>query len=418
MHIILIGNGVAANRAASTIREINKNTNITLISEEIFPLYSACILPNYLSGEINRERVFLKSFEDYSKEKTKTILGRKVVGIDIKNNKIFFETDSLGYDKLIIATGGIPVVPSIEGIDKKGNLTFKTLKDTDNILKYAGKKVVVVGSGPIGVEAAIGLKKKGYGVILIELLGWILPRVFDEKPSLIIKTIMEEQKIKVLTGEKVIKVLGNGKVKGLVTDKRELDCDIIIWSVGIRPNVELAENGGLEIGKLGGIKVNDQLMSSIENIYACGDCIETKDMNTGEETLSLLWHNAKLQGEIVGYNVLGNSKNYPGSQNITGINAFNTHGVSIGNIANAFPHENLEVIERVHDKFYYRLLICKNRLVGAQAIARTEDMGFLLSVMRRKDDITELKKFIQEKKMLSLVPWRHKLNYALLQSAF
>lgn len=411
-HIVIIGNGVAGNTVSSVIRKFDKEAEITIISEEIFPEYSACLLANYLCGEINKKMIFLKEFEDYKQEGINTIFGQKVTGVDIENKKVPLESQNIFYDKLVIATGSKSQIPPIEGVNKKGVFTFKTLADAEGISSYSGKRVVVVGSGPVGVEASIALRKMGLQVFLIELLERILPTLFDERPSSILRSIIESHGIKVFTGEKVIRILGKEAAQGVLTDRREIECDMVILVAGMKPNVELAQRMGLNIGNLGGIKVNKQMLTNIDNVYACGDCVESIDMFSGRDTLSLLWHNAKLQGEVVGFNCVGLEKVYLGSLNITGLDIFGTHVVSFGETTTKLLDYDNEsrIIEKTYDDRFYRLIILRERLVGAQGIGRTEEMGLLLSLLQKGKDIGKLQEFMRSKKLLEINPWSYRVK--------
>lgn len=411
MKVVIIGNGVAGNSAVSTIREVDENIEITIISEEIFPEYSACVLPDYLAGEIKRESVFLKSLDDYLKNNIEVFFGHKVVTIDTYSKRLILDTGKkIFYDKLIIATGGEPIIPPVEGSFRKGVFTLKSMDDVDRISNYQMEKVVVVGSGPIGAEASIALRKRGSEVWWIELLNWILPKVFDEKPSGILKKAAEEKGIKVLTGEKVVKILGEESVEGIITDKRKIKCDAVVLAIGIRPNVDLARQAGIEIGEKGGIRVNDQMMTNIKDVYACGDCVETVDSVTNQPTLILLWHNARRQGEIAGYNCVSVSKQYAGSTSVVSLNMFDTWASSIGSPAANFKEGETKVIEKECKEFYYRMVIVDGIIVGAQSIGKVEDMGVLLPLLRKGYGLDKLKKIIENREFLLLSPWYYKIN--------
>jgi len=405
MHVIIIGNGIAGNTAAAAIRECDSQSRITMISDESVPLYSACILPNYLASEIERQRIFLKSFNDYAEQGIETILGQRAAEIDLERKQLLLENKTLLYDKLIIATGGKCLIPPIDGVKLEGIFPFKSLDDTDRISSYVGEKVVVIGSGPIGMEASIALRTRGYETFLIELLDWVAPKVFDEAASLLIKGILEEHGVNTLVGEGVVKILGNGKVEGVITDKRKIDCDMVVLAAGIRPDIELAQRTGIEIGRLGGIKVSQHMQTSAQDVFACGDCVESTDMVTGEDTLSLLWPNAKLQGTVAGHNSVGAHRNYAGSLNITGIDVFGTNAVSIGNtITNLGNDKDLEIIEKTHGNNYLRLVVRDGVLVGAQAIGKTRDMGILLGAALRRDNLKDIHRVVNNRTLLSMNP--------------
>ncbi len=408
--IVIIGNGIAGNSAISAIRKFNRDATITLISEEPLPLYSPCVLSKkYLSEEMRREEVFLKTFEDYRKEGAEVILGQKAVQIDTQSKKVCLEAGCIGYDKLIIATGARVIAPPIEGVDRDGVLNLKSLEDADRVSAYPGENAVVIGSGPIGVEASVALRKRGWGVSIVELLGWMLPRIFDEGPSWLLRRIVEDYGIEVLTGERVVKIGGDGSVKSVTTDKRKIRCDMVILATGMRPEVELARKAGIETGKLKGIKVNSQMMTNVEGIYACGDCIESRDITTGENTLSLLWHNARQQGEIAGYNSVDISRSYPGSLNISSIEILGTYGVSIGQTTSTLKDAGVEIIEK-DEGYYQRLLVADGTLVGAQFIGQVENMGPLISAIRRRDSVEALRRVVNNAELLSRNPWCHRMR--------
>ena len=381
-----------------------------MISQEPFPEYSACVLSKkYISGEMRREEVFLKKFKDYSKENITTLFGQKARGLDMGNKKVLWESGSVSYDKLIIATGGKPMVPPIEGVDKKGIFTLKSLEDADRIYSYSGRKSVVIGAGPIGVEVSISLRKRGWEVSLVELLKWVLPRAFDEKPSLILRKIIEDYGIEVLTGERAVGFGGNSCVHSVITNKREIECDMVILVLGMRPDVELAQKAGVEIGNLGGIRVDKQMMTSIEDVYACGDCVQARDIITGEEILSLLWHNAKQQGEVAGYNSAGVRKDYLGAMNISGTDILGTSAVSLGHTMDRFKDTRVKIIEG-ENEYYYRLLVVDGVIVGAQFVGLTEDIGPLLSAIRRRDSLERLQRTVSQGNLLSRNPWCYRVH--------
>ncbi len=160
MHIVIIGNGIAGNTAALTIKRGNPEVSLTLISEENCPLYSPCVLPHYLAGAIDRNRVFLEGIESYSGEGIRIILGEKAENIDVRNKEVSLLSQVIPYDKLVIATGSKVIIPPIDGLNKEGIFTLKSLGDADRLCHWSGKEAVVIGSGFIGIEVAVALKKE------------------------------------------------------------------------------------------------------------------------------------------------------------------------------------------------------------------------------------------------------------------
>lgn len=414
MHIVIIGNGIAGNAVASSIRKHDRLCKVTIISEETCQSYDPGSLPYYVSNDVPRQAVFLRDGEDYAANNINLLLGHKVANIDTGNKKLSLENhDEIDYDKLVIATGGKLFIPRIEGIDKVGVLGCKTLPEADQLASHNGKNAVVIGSGLIGIEASEALSKKGYEVYLVELLAWIMPKVFDEKPARLMAEGLIAKGIHVLTNEKVLSIIGDTHVRGVITDQRELVCDTVVLATGVLPANELAVRAGITIGMTRGIKVNDHMMTTVPDVYACGDCVESKDAFSGESTLSLLRHNAIEQASVIAQSCMGIQRNYRGSWNFTRAHYFNTHGISIGKTLSTFHDpENAEVIEGFYGPDYYRLIMYQGKLVGAQLIGDrlTKQAGLLLGALWRQDDLGDLRanwKTIHE--FNSPYPWQYRI---------
>ncbi len=413
MGITIIGNGIAGNSAAMAIRSVNKEVPVTIISEEAFPLYSNCVLSKkYISKEVEREKVFLKSFEDYSKESIETIFGRRVEEIDIRSKRLLLNGKKvIYYDKLIIATGSKPIIPSIKGVDKENVFVLKSLNDADKIHNYVGEKVVVVGAGPLGVEACVALRKRCFKVFLI-VRSRLLRRMLDKEVSMIIEKILKENGIKVLAEEKLVKFGGTSQVDSIITSKYKIACDAVILALGLEPRVELARRAGIRIGELGGIKVNERMMTSVKDVYACGDCVEVKDILSGKDALRASWYNAKQQGRIAGYNSIGVERSYAGMLGINVIDVFGTYVVSIGYNMDRLKDVDVKVVEE-KDKYHYcRLLVNANNgvIMGAQFIGEPRDLGVLINAIRRKDSLKKLQEALNNKDLLFRNPWNYGMH--------
>ena len=422
MKVLIIGNGIGGFSAATKLRHLDFPCEVTILSAEPYPLYSACVLPDYISGEIPRERTFVKSMEDYETLGVHALFGDQVKEVDPIAKRVFTERGGkIPFDKLILATGSEPIV---FGEPKRGMFKLKTLKDADEILKHGGRKAVIIGAGPIGVEIGIALFKRGYSVSMIEMMENILPLGLDVKGALKVKSMLEERGIEIFTGERSEETLGKEEVEGIKTNKRELDCDTLIWAVGMRPRVELAKQGGIEIGEKGGIRVNSWMETSIPDIYACGDCIESNDILTGEPYPNLFWHNANQQGMVVARNCAGVSTDYPGSQNLLNVDVFGNHVAGFGFTEAALNRfrgikafngklADISIIEREKNGTYYRLVIVGDRCMGAQFInvdLSQRAMGLIWSLMLRKRSVEGLLKILRDEKLLCHKPWLRRLR--------
>lgn len=401
MHIVVIGNGIAGDTVATTVRALDKDVKITVITEEQEPLYSPCVFPYYIAGELEKERVFLRQLEYYQMNQIDIMFQRKAVRIDPAGRSVRLDEGELKYDKLVIATGSQAVVPPIKGVDKDGVFTLKSFRDLVSICSYVdevrARQIALIGAGPINVEVAIALRKRGYNVYIIELLDRILPRLFDEQPAAQLQRVLEQHGIEVFTGERLKEIKGNGKVEEVITDKRGLDCDVVLLAVGMRPRTELARDAGIELGSSGGIRVDAKMMTSVQDIYACGDCVETREVSTGTLRPSLLWHTAKLQAHIAGCNCLSMGKLYSGSLNFTVLDVFGVRAMSSGNTLADFPSSKCRALERKNADGYIRLLIAGNTIVGMQFVGPSipQDAGMLLGMIKVERDAYDLRKGVE-----------------------
>ncbi|MDN5345138.1 MAG: hypothetical protein PWQ18_1252 [Clostridia bacterium] len=413
MQVVIIGNGIAGSAAAFSIRKYGADCRVMIISQENCPEYDPGALPYYLGGNVPRQTVFLKQLDDYRRAGIELILGRKALAINQEKREVLLAGgEIISYDRLVMATGGNQVVPPIRGLDRGGVFNCKILADADSLAAYGGKAAVVIGSGLIGIEAAEALKNKGYEVSLIELLDWILPRVFDREAATILAEELVARGIKVFTGEKVLSINGNGWVTGVTTDKREIPCDTVVLATGVVPASKLAAEAGIEVGKSRGIKVNEYLQTSGEGVYACGDCVETRDAFTGEQALYQLRHNALEQAEVVARNCMGLKSPYRGAWNFTRAHFFGTHAASLGKtLAGCQERDGVEVIEKKQEGSYCRLILQDGYLLGAQAVGRLADnLGLLLGAMWRRDNLHHLKaKWPLIQQLNSPYPWPYRL---------
>jgi len=403
LRIIIIGNGAAGNQAAQTIQNYDPEAEITILGAESVPFYSACALPDYLASWIKRDQLFLKSL--LNQPQVEIRLGQAVEDIIPDRQAVTSGGELLFYDRLVIASGSRPVLPDIPGIGLPGNFVIKSVYDIDRILAHNPKRVVVVGSGNIGIEAADALESRGCQVSIIEMMPRIMPRLFDEHPAMLIRKILEENGIEIHTGEKAREVIGKNGVEGLITDRREITCDAVIWAAGVRQNTELARAAGIETGGLGGIKVDSQMKTSQPDIYACGDCVETSDLLTGRPALCLLWSCAKAQAEVAARNCLGEKTIYPGALKLIIEEAYGKPCMAAGLLEEELDGIGLTIIEKETENTYHRILIQDERIMGIQAVGSTEAIGPLLYLMKKRMSLSEIKRIINTPLLLKNMPW-------------
>jgi NAD(P)H-nitrite reductase large subunit len=390
MRYIIIGGSAAAISAVESIRSLDKDSPVDLFSDEETPLFSRVLLPYYVAEELSKPLLNFRTSDFFEENKVTPHMGVKVTNLN-PAAKTIKASDGKQYpfDKLLLATGGRPIVPPIPGVDKEGISTLKTMADAEKIYNMKGKKAVVIGAGSIGVEACISLTRRGIKATLLEQLGQVMPTVFDAEAAAIVRQRIEDLGIEVLTGEKALKFTGGKRVTGVVTDNRELPCDMVVLSVGVRPAIDLAVQAKLEIGGLKGIRVDEFMATSAPDIYAAGDVAETYDIARGTYFLNAIWPCAFEQGHVAGFNMAGKKTAYPGSYrrnsigNFIGIPAISmgvTHAESC-----AMTSDDDEFREiRVRTKDVYKKLVLRNgKLIGAILVGHTQKAG-LMSILLRK----------------------------------
>jgi NADH oxidase (H2O2-forming) len=315
MKVIIIGASSAGTTCALQLRKIDKELEITIIEKTNHLEYSPCSLPYILSEEIeNRDDIFLFSKEDYEQKNIKLMLGTEVKSIDKENKTVeTSKNEKINYDKLVIATGSYAFVPPIKGINDVEYFTFKTIDDFEKIKPKIekGKKAAIIGGGLIGVEIADSLKDKEMGVTLIEAKDCILAGLFDSDMAENITEKMQKKDIRVITSAKISEI----KKQKISLEQEDIDYDILIACTGVRANTKLAKNSGLETGF--GIKVDKQMKTSDDNIYACGDCVESISMITKKEMPSQLGTTAVRQAKVVAKNIAGIKEEFPFVLNTT-----------------------------------------------------------------------------------------------------
>ncbi|MBC8394022.1 MAG: NAD(P)/FAD-dependent oxidoreductase, partial [Deltaproteobacteria bacterium] len=253
MQYIIIGGSAAAISAVEAIRSVDKDSRIDLFSDEKPPLFSRVLLPYYIAEELSKPMLNFRPADFFGENKITPHIGSRVEEILTDSNTVQTKNgERFEFDRLLLATGGNAIIPKIPNVELGGIFTLKTMEDAERIYNFKGKKAVVIGAGSVGVESCISLLRRGVKVALVEQLGHVLPTVFDEEAASIIEKIIEDFGIEVLTGERAVKFNGKDYVKSVVTSTREIECDMVILAVGIKPAIELAHRAGIEIGLQGG----------------------------------------------------------------------------------------------------------------------------------------------------------------------
>lgn len=398
MHYVIIGGSAAGINAIEAIRSVDREGEITLISEEEYSLYSRCLLTYYLAGVIPEKKLKYRPDDFFSKHKVKTILGVKAKKILAKDKKVKLSNKKvISFDKLLMTTGSSPKALDIPGEDKKGVFGVRSVKDIEGIKDLLSeiKTAVILGGGLIGLRAAYALNARGLDVKVIIKSNRVLSQMLDEGAAFLIQKRIEEKGIQVMTGLAASEILGGKKVEGLLLDNgNRLDSQLVIIGKGVVPNTDLVDPKEIKLDR--GILVNDYLETEVPDIYAAGDCAQSKDLLTGERAINALWPCAAEQGKIAGLNMTGSREKYQGSMAMNSVEFFCLPTISLGLTRPKGEGYEVLVKEAERRNIYRKVILRDNRVAGVILVNDVDKAGIFYSLMRKKVDVSMIKDFLLE----------------------
>jgi NADPH-dependent 2,4-dienoyl-CoA reductase/sulfur reductase-like enzyme/rhodanese-related sulfurtransferase len=327
--VVVIGGVAAGPKTASKITRLRPDADVTVLEKGEFLSYAGCGLPYFVSGLVKDQRELMatpvgvvRDSVFFSKVKNVHVLNHtEALEIDRQGKHVKFrKADSgkvslLPYDKLMMATGATPVVPPLPGVELKNVFTLHGVHDAvgvrDMLSEHRALDVVIVGGGLIGLEMTEALVETGCRVTVVEMLPQILP-MLDWEMAKQVELHMESHGVRVMTGTRVLGFEGDGAVHHARTDHGDLPADMVILSVGVRPNVTLAAASGIKLGPTGAIAVNERMQTSDPDIYAAGDCVENRNLITGKPCFVPLGSTANKQGRVAAINICGGDDTFPG----------------------------------------------------------------------------------------------------------
>ncbi len=343
MKIVIVGGVAGGASAATRLRRLDENAQIVLFERGEHISYANCGLPYYIGGTIKEREALLVQTPRAMKDKFNidVRVQSEVTAIDRKNKTVSVTDLRTGkrydesYDKLILSPGAAPVRPPIPGIEQEGIFTLRTVPDTDAIKEAVDKgkpsEAVVVGGGFIGLEMAENLHSRGIKVTIVEAADQVMAPIDYEMACIVHRHILSKGlKLYLKDGVKAFRKEGK-RVKVELQSGKLLAADMVILAIGVRPDVSLAKDAGLEIGERRGIKVNSYLQTSDPDIYAVGDAIEVKDFVNGSDTVIPLAGPANKQGRIAANNIYGAGEQYHGTQGTSVVKVFDLTVAATGN---------------------------------------------------------------------------------------
>lgn len=367
MKVLIIGGVAAGTKTAAKLKREDRSTEITVITRERNISYAGCGLPYYVGGLVeNREALIINTPEKYAElTGVEVRTGKEAISLDADKKQVTVkdlftgEEEVCTYDKLVLAVGASPVELLIPGMAQQGVFKMRTPDDAAAIRSYMEenqvKKAVVIGAGFIGLEAAENLKNKGVQVTVLDFASQLLPNILDEEMAAYVKKHLLKEGIRVLTDTKAEEVVGSGKVTGLKTSAGFLGCELLITAAGIRPNTEFLQSSGLEMSK-GTILVDNTMKTSLEDVYAAGDCVMVTNRITGKPQWSPMGSSANMEGRTLAQILTGTRKTYPG---VLGTGVVKLPGLHVGRTgltqqqAEAAGYEVVTVLVPTDDKAHY-----------------------------------------------------------------
>lgn len=381
---VIIGNGVAAAGCIEGIRSVDKDSEVTVISAEKHPVYSRPLISYYLEGKTDTERMLYRSKDFYEKNKAELIYA-SAEKIDAKKGEVICGSKKIKFDKICIAAGSSPFVPPMQGLDKvKTKFTFMTIDDSLALEKQLKKdsRVLIIGAGLIGLKCAEGILERVGSVTVCDLADRVLSSILDNDCAAVVQKHLESKGIRFLLSDSAESFeSSSAKMKSGET----VDFDILVLAVGVRANTQLAKDAGADVNR--GILIDTSMKTSLENIYAAGDCTEGFDSSIGSNRVLAILPNAYMQGFCAGVNMAGGEQSITNAIPMNSIGFFGLHCVSAGSY---FTKDEGEIYEEKSCQGIKRLYIKDDKLAGYIIIGDVTGAGIYTSLVREKTPLCEV----------------------------
>lgn len=332
-NIVIVGSGIGGFTVAQTVRAEDSESNIYIIGKENFYPYNRIKLSKALDRDVTADELLIKPESWYKEQNIELLKGVEMTSISTSQRTVSLSNgDSLVYDKLVLASGAESFIPPVDGSDKKGVFSLRTIDDSWAIRKYMehAESVLIVGGGVLGLENAYSLAKQGKHVTVVEMSEWLMPKQLDRESSAVLEQKLIDAGVNIAFGTSAQKIVGEDSVNGYIdSDGKEHSVDMVIFSTGIRPNTGIEIDAELQSNR--GIVVNAGMETSVDDIYAVGDIAEFEGRVYG------LWSISTIQGKVAGENILGKNSSFTDGSSMMSLNSFGLYLFSVGNISEEDP---------------------------------------------------------------------------------
>jgi nitrite reductase (NADH) large subunit len=384
--LVVIGNGMAAARFVEELakRALGRHA-VAVIGEEPRLAYNRVLLSALLAREVGASEIELKPALWWRERGVTLRYGVRATAVDPTARKVRLSSGTqLPFSKLVFATGSRPIKLAIPGMELPGVLTFRDFDDVDTIAKAAGARVVVIGGGLLGLEAAHGLAKARAQVTVVHLMDRLMERQLDERAARMLRRAVEAKGIAVRLEAETVRIIGNGRVGAVeLRDGSTIPADAVVVAVGIRANVELARTAGLKVNR--GIAVDDHLETSITGVHAIGECAEHRGCCYG------LVQPAYEQAQVLARRLAGENATYPGSVLTTNLKVAGVNVFSAGDFLATTAGADEIVLNDPGVGLYKKLVIADGRLIGAVLFGDIADGPWYLELIRSRSSVERLR---------------------------
>ena len=384
--LLVVGNGMAAARLVDELAKVALGRYaIAVIGDEPRLAYNRVLLSSVLAGETASHEIELKPAQWWRDRGVTLKYGCRATEIDVGRRELRIAQETMAFSKLVIATGSTPLRLDVPGADLAGVHTFRDSRDVDLLQTLAAKKkrVVVVGGGLLGLEAAYGLAKAGAAVTLIHLADRLMNRQLDAPAADLLKSLVERKGIRIWLNANTARLHGETSVTAVeLADGRRIDTDAVIFAAGIVPNTMLAKQAGIAVNR--GILVGDQLQTSAPDIFALGECAEHRGICYG------LVEPAYEQARVLAQHLAGRSAAYHGSVVATNLKVSGVSVFSAGDFTGTESSEAI-VLSDLSRGTYKKLVISDARLTGAVLVGDVGDALWYLELIRRRQSIAKMR---------------------------
>jgi nitrite reductase (NADH) large subunit len=386
--LVVVGNGMAAARLVDELAKVALGRYaIAVIGDEPRLAYNRVLLSSVLAGETQSHDIELKPAYWWRERGVTLKYGCVATEIDVGRRELkIAHEESIAFSRLVLATGSTALWLKLPGAELAGVHTFRDSRDVDLLLALAARKkrVVVIGGGLLGLEAAYGLARAGAPVTLVHLMDRLMERQLDAPAAELLKSIVEGKGIEVLLNASTARLHGKTHVEGVeLADGRQLDADAVIFAAGIRPNVALARDAGIAVNR--GIVVDDRLQTGAPDIFALGECAEHRGICYG------LVEPAYEQARVLARHLAGAAVSYGGSVVATNLKVSGVSVFSAGDFIGAAGSETI-VLNDVRQGVYKKLVIEQGRLAGAVLVGDTGDALWYLDLIRTRTPIAGIRR--------------------------